>query len=93
MIGHDVPDSAARRAANRDAHVSHVQVLHDAGRIALAGPMRDDQDQCSIGAVIVFEAASLAEAREIAARDPYVRGGVFEKLVVAPFHQAYPAHP
>ncbi len=93
LIGHDAPGSAARRAANRDAHVAHITEMDRQGRIVLAGPVRNDADEQSTGAVIVFEAASLEAARAWAAQDPYARAGVFETCMVAPFRRAFPAAP
>lgn len=90
MIGQDGPDGADRRDEHRAAHVAHVEALDDAGRIRLAGPIRDEKNTRSVGAVIVFEAPSLDEAWRVANGDPYVTGGVFVSVTVAPFTHAYP---
>lgn len=90
MIGLDGPDGAARRDQHRAAHVAHIDALDREGRIKLAGTPRSDSNDASIGAVIIFEAQDLEEAREIANRDPFVAAGVFESLTVAPFKQVYP---
>lgn len=90
MIGHDRPDSAALRKQHHETHVAHVKALNNQGRITLAGPVKDDGNDKSIGAVIVFEASDLAEARRIVNDDPYVRAGVFETLVIQPFRKAFP---
>ena len=39
-------------------------------------------DGAPVGSVVVFEAASLAEAHSIAARDPYVTEGIFARYEV-----------
>jgi uncharacterized protein YciI len=39
-------------------------------------------DGAPLGSVVLFEAASLAEAQSIAARDPYVTEGVFAQYEV-----------
>lgn len=90
MIAHDGPEGVSRRNQFRHAHVTHVQALHDAGRIALAGPIKDDNHATSVGAVIIFQAASLSEARQCVEQDPYVSGGVFAKVDVHPFQQVIP---
>lgn len=90
MIGRDGLDGAERRNQHRAAHVASLEALNAARRIAFAGPIRDDGNQRSVGAVIVFEAETLEAARELIARDPYVAGGVFESWSVAPFKLAYP---
>lgn len=91
IIGHDGPESAEKRNQNRPQHLVHLNKLNGEGRIAYAGPIRDDADERSIGSVIVLSAASLQEARSIVDEDPYVVGGVFESVTVSPFKQVYPA--
>ncbi len=91
MIGRDVPDSAERRSRCRQQHLAHIGALDREGQIAYAGPIRDDTDERSIGSVIVLRATDLLEARGIAAKDPYVIGGVFESMTVSPFKQVIPA--
>ena len=90
MIGWDGSDGAKRRDQHRKQHLACVGDLDREGRIILAGPIRSEDGEKSIGAVIVFEAANLAEAREIIDRDPYVVGGVYESLTVSPFKQVFP---
>jgi hypothetical protein len=90
MIGLDRPDSAALRDQHRAAHVAHIEALHSAGRIVLAGTPRNDGNDASVGAVILFEASDLDEARAIASRDPFVTHGVFATVNVAPFKRVYP---
>ncbi len=93
MIGWDGADGAQHRNEHRSAHVQHVSNLNETGRIELAGPIRDDNDERSVGAVIVFDAADLTEAREIVNRDPYVLGGVFSNVEVRPFKLVLPEQP
>lgn len=91
MIGHDRPDGAPRRDRHRTDHLAHVHALDDQGRIVLAGPIRNDANDMSVGAIIVFEADDLAAAKNVVDADPYVIGGVFESLTVAPFKPVFPA--
>ncbi len=90
MIGIDGADSAERRKQHRTAHVAHIEALDREGRITLAGTPRNDANDASVGAVVLFEASNLEEARAIANRDPFVTGGVFETFQVAPFKRVYP---
>jgi uncharacterized protein YciI len=90
MIGHDGAEGAVRRNQHRDQHVAYWSDLSDEGRVTLAGPMRTDDDDASCGAVIVFEAADLEQARGVVNGDPYVYGGVFESLTVSPFKHVFP---
>ena len=90
MIGWDGPDGAGRRDVHRRDHVEHITSLDVAGRIVFAGPIRDDAGSKSIGAVIVFEADDLDEARRTVDGDPYVAGGVFQTVSVSPFKTVLP---
>lgn len=90
LTAQDGPDGASRRNANRDAHVAYIGALHEQGKIVIAGPILDENAKASVGAVIVFEAASLDEAKAIMHADPYVKGGVYAVMTVAPFRQVFP---
>ncbi len=91
LIGRDGPEGAERRSRCREQHLAHIGALNREGRIAYAGPIRNDADDGSIGSVIVLRASSLEEARDLVSKDPYVIGGVFESTTVSPFKQVFPA--
>jgi uncharacterized protein YciI len=93
MIGHDGSNGPQRRDRHRAEHVAYWTALDQAGRVRLAGPVRDESNEVSVGVVIVFEASDLSEARDIVHRDPYVAGAVFESLTVAPFKHVFPKKP
>ncbi len=90
MIGFDGPDGARQRGEHRPEHVAYWTALDDEGRITLAGPVRNETNDASVGSVIIFEADDLQRAREVVQGDPFVGGGVFESLVVAPFKHVFP---
>ena len=81
LIGRDGPRGAELRKRHRDAHLEGLVPLERAGRIRFGGPMLDSNGD-PMGSVIVFDAESLEEARAIAARDPYVTEGIFERYEV-----------
>ena len=85
IIGHDGPDAKTLRPKLRTDHLAHLGGLNDRGKIRLAGPLTD-----GTGSLILIEADSDAEARDIAERDPYARGGVFERVEIHPFKQVIP---
>jgi hypothetical protein len=94
--GEDVPDSSARRAAARPAHLQRVQELVDSGRLVLAGPLPaidspDPGPAGMSGSLIVAEFDSLDAARAWIEADPYVTEGVFARVTVKPFKQVFPA--
>ena len=89
FIGHDGPDGLERRKAHRERHVAHLETLNRDGQLVFGGPIRDESDR-SIGAVLVLDAPDLAAARAIVKRDPYVAGGVFERVEISHFVRAFP---
>ena len=91
VIGWDGPNGSELRAKHREAHVAYVTHLNDEGIVRLAGPIKNDAEDSSIGVVIVYRTDTLAAARELVNADPYVAGGVFEKLTVNPYKQVFPS--
>lgn len=96
IVGHDVPDSLSRRLSSRPAHVARLQLLQTQGRLLLAGPFPavDAEDPGTAGytgSLIVAEFASLSAAQDWANADPYLSGGVYERVSVQPFKKAFPA--
>ncbi len=85
IIGHDAPDGREKRPAIRPAHLAHLEPLAQQGRLLLAGPFTDGS-----GSLIVIDADSRAAVWEIVGRDPYVTGGVFNRVEVKPFVQVLP---
>lgn len=90
IFGTDGPHGAARRPSVRPRHLDHLRPLAEAGRVHLAGPLFADDGTSPRGSMIVLEAGSLDEAREVAARDPYVVEGVFDRYDVRPFARVFP---
>ena len=89
FIGHDGPDGSARRQLNRERHVAHLEALNRAGRLVYGGPIRDEAGR-SIGALLILDAPDLEAARAIVDQDPYVTGGVFERIELNRFARAFP---
>jgi hypothetical protein len=81
FIGTDAPDALAKRPTHRPAHLAGLERLAADGRIVHAGPLLDEAG-APRGSLVLFEAPTLAEAREIAARDPYVTEGIFARYEV-----------
>ena len=95
IIGHDLPDSLARRTSARPAHLDRLHALRDAGRLLLAGPFpaidaEDPGPAGFSGSLIVAEFADLAAARAWADADPYVAAGVYAEVDVRPFRKVLP---
>ncbi len=88
VIGQDSPDGQALRRIHRAAHVARIETLDAEGRLILAGPFAD-----GTGSLIVFTAASEAEAAAWIAADPYVTEGIFRSYTLRPFQQVFPKPP
>ena len=95
IVGTDVPDSLAKRAAARPAHLARLEALRDEGRLVLAGPFptidaNDPGPAGFSGSLIVAEFADLAAAQAWADADPYVAAGVYANASVRPFRRVLP---
>jgi uncharacterized protein len=85
IIGIDGPQAREKRTKLRPAHLERLNQLDRQGKLVLAGPFADRS-----GSLIIIEAESEEEARNIIRQDPYVEEGVFEKIEIRPFTQVFP---
>ena len=90
FVGHDGPDGSAKRDPNRAAHLEHLRTLDRKGQIAFAGPLRNEANDASVGAIIVIDMPDLAAAKAYFAADPFTKAGVFERYTIAPFKLGFP---
>ena len=74
------------RLATRPAHREYLASLLERGKLAASGPFVDDT-----GALIIYEAESEAEARELIAGDPYSRIGVAATATLKEWNRVYHA--
>ncbi len=96
IVGHDAPNSLEKRMNNRPAHVARLQELQAQGRLMVAGPFPaiDSEDPGAAGftgSLIIAEFPSLAEAEAWVDAEPYLSGGVYEKVTVKPFKKTFPS--
>ncbi len=70
-------DDAEKIAQVRPTHREYLQSLLDAGKLHESGPFTDDS-----GALIIYNAESEADAREMLANDPFSTSGVVVKATV-----------
>ena len=95
IIGEDAPGSLPKRQVTRPAHLSRLTQLQQVGRLILAGPFPaiDSPDPGPAGfsgSLIVADFPSLEAAQAWADSDPYVTGGVYDKVAVKPFKKVFP---
>ena len=67
--------------ALRPVHRQYLAGLKATGQLAAAGPFTDDS-----GALIVYEAASAAEAEKLLQGDPFAQNGIFLRYVLRPWN-------
>lgn len=79
IIAIDKPGSDAARAENRDGHLAHFK--SHAGKIAVAGPLSGDKS----GSLVIYRAASAADARAFIEGDPFYPAGVWASIDVLDF--------
>jgi uncharacterized protein len=95
IISEDVENSLEKRKIARPSHLARVQALLDAGRLIIAGPHpnidnENPGDAGFSGSLIVAEFASLKDAQDWAGSDPYVTAGIYAKVTVKPFKKVLP---
>lgn len=95
IISEDVENSLATRLKARPDHLARLETLQSEGRLILAGPhpaidSNDPGEAGFSGSLIVAEFASLHAAQIWADADPYIAAGVYKKVNVKPFKQAFP---
>jgi uncharacterized protein YciI len=67
--------------AHRPVHRQYLASLRERGQLAASGPFTDES-----GALIVYEAASAAEAEKLLQGDPFHQNGIFLKYVLRPWN-------
>ena len=95
IISEDRPNSLNERLQTRPEHLARLETLRNAGRLVLAGPhpaidSTDPGPAGFSGSLVVAEFASLEDAREWAAADPYLSAGVYASVSVKPFTKVLP---
>jgi len=95
FINQDIKNSLEKRLSVRDQHIARLNALKDEGRLIVAGPhpaidSPDPGDAGFTGSLIVAEFESLKAAQTWADDDPYIKAGVYKKVVVKPFKLVLP---
>ena len=82
LICTDKPGSLELRMKVRPDHVAFLQGLGN--QLKAAGPFTDDQGNMN-GSLVIIEAKDLADAKAIAAADPYAQAGLFASVDIRPW--------
>ncbi len=65
----------------RPVHRQYLAQLRESGQLAASGPFTDDW-----GALIIYEAASAADAEKLLQGDPFHHNGIFVRWVMRPWN-------
>lgn len=65
----------------RPVHRQYLSSLREQGKLWASGPFVDDS-----GALIIYEAESEEEARELIEKDPFYSAGVFQEIQLKPWN-------
>ena len=82
----DRPNHEKVREGERSRHHAYI---HDPGlpvRLQVAGPTLDADSEAMNGSLFIIEAEDMAAAEAFVADDPYNQAGLFETVVIRPFH-------
>ena len=80
-------DAPARRQAVREKHLENVRRLKETGNFIWGGAIIDEKGQMT-GSVIVYDFPSRDDLDRMLETEPYITGGVWEKLVIDSFRLA-----
>jgi uncharacterized protein len=89
LLAYDRTDAVAleRRMKVRDEHFSRISLLKKAGEFILGGAILDDGGKM-IGSMIVYDFPDMQSMEESLKDEPYINGGVWEKIEIKPFRLA-----
>jgi uncharacterized protein YciI len=82
-IAYNAPGSAEARARHFPAHKAHL--ASGGSLVAQSGPLYATSDDARVGALMIFDAPSLAEVEAFSARDPFVVNGVYDDVRILRF--------
>lgn len=95
IMAEDRANSLEKRLQARPDHLARLEQLKSEGRLLAAGPHPaiDSEDPGPAGfsgSLVIAEFASLDDARRWADEDPYIKAGVYERVIVKPYKKVLP---
>jgi uncharacterized protein YciI len=81
------PEAPARRQAARPAHLEFVRPMVEKGELVAGGAILDEEGRM-IGSAVFVDFPDRAALDAWLERDPYVTGGVWQRIEVKPFRLA-----
>ncbi|NOQ78548.1 MAG: YciI family protein [Gammaproteobacteria bacterium] len=95
IIATDIEKTLNQRLQARPDHLARLETLKNEGRLILAGPhpavdSNDPGDAGFTGSLVVAEFDNQLDAQNWADEDPYIKAGVYDKVIVKPFKKVLP---
>jgi len=81
------PEALHRRLNVREGHLEKISRLKMAGEFLFGGAILDENGNM-IGSMIVYEFPDRNSLDERLKNEPYITGGVWEKIEIRPFRHA-----
>ena len=85
ILVEDIPDNMEIRARLLDEHMQHIGGYLD--RIKLGGPLMRPDGQSPAGGILIMEAESETELRQMMDADPYFQAGLWQDVRIYPFKE------
>jgi len=95
IYGEDIKNSLTLRLSVREQHLARLKELAAQDRLLVAGPFPaiDDENPGNAGftgSLIIANFNTLADAKAWADADPYIKAGVYKKVIVKPYKKVLP---
>ncbi|UTW14154.1 YciI family protein [Marinobacterium rhizophilum] len=95
IMAEDKPDSLAQRLQARPEHLARLEQLKNEGRLLVAGPhpaidSEDPGPAGFTGSLVIAQFSSLEAAQAWADEDPYIKAGVYARVMVKPYKKVLP---
>lgn len=88
LLCFDKPGHADLRQLLRPSHLKWIE--NTGVNSAFAGPMLSPDSKTARGSIIIGEFTNLTDAEEFSKADPYLIGGLFDRVIIQPTRQVYP---
>lgn len=83
LIARDKDGALQTRLENRPDHVAY---LKSSDCVAQAGPLLNNGGEM-VGSLIILDVATMSEAEDWAANDPYAKAGLFQNVELIPWNR------
>ncbi|KAK9765912.1 hypothetical protein K7432_005380 [Basidiobolus ranarum] len=94
VIAKDFSDKEAlsRRMASREEHLDNARELYSVDTILAGGAIFSEEGENGkmIGSCLVYEAENSEAVKKMIAKDPYIKGKVWDKIDIYPLKLALP---